>query len=572
MSWAPARAARGPAGGAAGAAAVVLLVAAAVAALALPLAVSDPLLLDTARAVLVAGPAAAAAVAVAAGRPCLGIAALAAVGGYLDGLATLRWGWSPVTALVGGTVAAAVAGGALGLAGGRLDGAGFLALSLTAAVGGGALVLAASSTTGGDSGLGPVPTLGTVLSDGRLAELAPAGLLHAAIGATSLVLVAAWLLVAMAPGRRWRATGGDRTRAAATGIGVLTAEITALAVAGALAGLCGALDAAVARVVAPDGFGADAAAVPLAAALIAGRGGPAVAAVVGLLAGLAEEVALPRWGNPGPLSARATVAVALALLALLPALRRQLAALTGRGVPGPERRVAAPGTGSGGWPVEAPLGGRGGLEITGLDVRPEPGAEPLVSGLRLSVPAGAVTALVGANGSGKSTLLRLLAAGSPHVQREAPTRGRRGAEVTLIPQDGGGLAGCSVRETLLLAARAGGRPRSAAREATASWLDALGLATVAERRCEDLPAGARRRLDLARALLTRPAVLLADEPLAGLDAVDRAAAVDLLGAAAAAGVAVVLAEHDRAAVAALAAGGVELRRDDPMPMPLAAPS
>jgi len=63
-------------------------------------------------------------------------------------------------------------------------------------------------------------------------------------------------------------------------------------------------------------------------------------------------------------------------------------------------------------------------------------------------------------------------------------------------------------------------------------------------------------------------VLLADEPLAGLDAAERALCLEALTAAASAGIAVVLAEHDRAAVARIASAGIELRRDDPEPRPL----
>ena len=78
-------------------------------------------------------------------------------------------------------------------------------------------------------------------------------------------------------------------------------------------------------------------------------------------------------------------------------------------------------------------------------------------------------------------------------------------------------------------------------------------------------SGQRRLIDLARATLRKPAVLL-DEPLAGLDPATRAAVVSLLRAAAADGLTIVMAEHDRATVGALASATTELDRDDLVPV------
>jgi len=190
----------------------------------------------------------------------------------------------------------------------------------------------------------------------------------------------------------------------------------------------------------------------------------------------------------------------------------------------------------------------------------------LVPGLTLEVPAGTVHGLVGANGSGKSSSLRSVIAawrrGSARVRLVPALRhSAAGVALVLLPQHGGGWPGCSVRETLVLAARAGGRRgRGVAGEAADAWLDRLGLRELAGTPCELLAAGARRRLELGRCLLLRPAVLLCDEPLAGLDGDDRALVVEGLRAAAAAGVAVVLSEHDRATVAALSNAVTELSR------------
>ena len=170
---------------------------------------------------------------------------------------------------------------------------------------------------------------------------------------------------------------------------------------------------------------------------------------------------------------------------------------------------------------------------------------------------GQIDAIVGPNGSGKSTLLRALDDGA-----EVTTAGR----LARLPQDGGGFDRCTVGETLQLAARRG-RSDAEATELGREWLGRIGLADSADRYCSELSNGPRRLLDLARILLGSPQVLLCDEPLAGLDDDHREAAISCLSAAAAAGLTIVVTEHDRAAVARLASSITELERAfDQVPM------
>ena len=537
---------------------LLALVLVAAAAAAVPAVAGDPLLVDAAGACLLAGPAAAASLTVAAGRPCLALAAFAASGGYITGLLTTH-GHGTLASLALSVLCVAAIGGLLGLAGARLGSSAFLGLGLIAAIGGGALVDALPEHTGAESGLGPLPPLGIGLPDGSQLTLGAAGAYHAALMVAAVVTLLAMLLHAGAPGRRWRATGGDRERALGAGLHPLVAEASALAAAGAIAGLCGGLAALVAGVVTPSGFAPEAAVVPLAAALLAGRSGPVIAALIAVAEGITAVVMLPRAGYTGPPSAQAAAAAGLALVAVvallgLPALRRRGAGLITAGAPSAARQP---------WPDLTPAAGPRALAVEALVVR-APGGPLLVPGLTLEVPAGTVHGLVGANGSGKSSSLRsvMLAwrGGSARVRLVPELRdARAGVPVVLLPQHGGGWPGCTVRETLVLAARAGGRRhRSVAGQAADAWLDRLGLRELAGTPCELLAAGARRRLELGRCLLLRPAVLLCDEPLAGLDGDDRALVVEGLRAAAAAGVAVVLSEHDRATVISLASAVTEL--------------
>ena len=94
------------------------------------------------------------------------------------------------------------------------------------------------------------------------------------------------------------------------------------------------------------------------------------------------------------------------------------------------------------------------------------------------------------------------------------------------------------------------------------WVRRLGFEASRDRRCAELSAGQRRLVDLARVLLGAPNVVLCDEPLAGLDDAHRAAATACLAAAAAAGLTVVISEHDRRAVGRLAGSITELERTE----------
>jgi branched-chain amino acid transport system permease protein len=515
------------------------------AAVLLPLWLGGPDLDRTATSLTLAGPAAGAALSLAVGRPNLAIGAFAGMGAYVSGALAIRGIDVPV-AFVLSVVVCAGAGALLALLTSRLDVVGLLAATLLVAVGLAALTQAVPHQSGGQAGLGPLPALGTFLPGGRVLELTPAGDLHAALAAGLVAVVVATALLSGPIGALWRAVGSDRSRAASSGLRPLRAEVTVLALGSALAGAGGALGAHINGIATPDLFSPDVVALPLLAALLAGRGSAIGAVLTGVTTGLIGNLVLPDLGWRGPPSA---TALALALLAI--AVVASL--LPGRAIvrrhPAEQVDADAP------WPFADEVFGGSALAVDDLDVR----AGPLVllRGFSMAVPAGQIHGLVGPNGAGKSSLLTALAVAEPPRVRVEGARG-----IVLQPQSGGGFPACTVDETLLLAARAGGRTRAEALRAAAAWRSRLGLDAAASTLCADLSTGRRRLIDLARVLLRRPAVLLCDEPLAGLDPVARAAAVSLLRAAGAAGLTVVLAEHDRAAVASLASGTTELLRLD----------
>ncbi|MDD8026251.1 MAG: ABC transporter ATP-binding protein [Acidobacteriota bacterium] len=148
-----------------------------------------------------------------------------------------------------------------------------------------------------------------------------------------------------------------------------------------------------------------------------------------------------------------------------------------------------------------------------------------VAGLKLQVFEGEVFGLLGPNGAGKSTTINLICGllaadgGSVRIFGQAV---RPGAEVVrsrvgICPQEIVVWPKLTCLEQLEFTGRMYGLPRSAARTRGASLLEALGLAEKRNRLAATLSGGMKRRLNLALALVHDPAVVILDEPEAGLD-------------------------------------------------------
>jgi ABC-2 type transport system ATP-binding protein len=145
--------------------------------------------------------------------------------------------------------------------------------------------------------------------------------------------------------------------------------------------------------------------------------------------------------------------------------------------------------------------------------------------LDLVVPQGAVVGLLGPNGAGKTTAMLLLATlltpsrgtarifGGDITHQRSAVRRRLGLVFQEISVDGL----LTVSENLLFAARLAGLGRSASHQAVADALERTGLAPQADIQARQLSGGWRRLVDLARALLHRPDLLILDEPTVGLD-------------------------------------------------------
>jgi ABC-2 type transport system ATP-binding protein len=150
----------------------------------------------------------------------------------------------------------------------------------------------------------------------------------------------------------------------------------------------------------------------------------------------------------------------------------------------------------------------------------------------LTVPAG-ITAVLGPNGAGKSTLLRAIAlVDTPATEGELRVLGMpsgiRASRRPLLRVTGFAaqavsfFPGFTVRDTVEYAAWLKGVPASGRSAACRLALDAVGLAEVASKPTRRLSGGMLRRLAVAEAVVHRPALLILDEPTAGLDPVQRA--------------------------------------------------
>ena len=189
----------------------------------------------------------------------------------------------------------------------------------------------------------------------------------------------------------------------------------------------------------------------------------------------------------------------------------------------------------------------------------EPGGKTrkVIDGFSAKFPKGSFALLRGASGAGKSTLLNMIAglilpdsgeviAGGEKINRlsEAERDRFRSKTIGYIFQTFNLLSPLTVIENLYVPAVLAGYGKSDDREKAMKILEAFSLADHADKFPYQLSVGQRQRVAIARAALTRPQIMLADEPTANLDADSAQAVINTLLTLRSEGTTLIVATHD----------------------------
>ncbi len=182
------------------------------------------------------------------------------------------------------------------------------------------------------------------------------------------------------------------------------------------------------------------------------------------------------------------------------------------------------------------------------------GARTVVNGVSLSFRAGEVVGLLGPNGAGKTTTFYMVVglipatAGCVRLDGDDITRlrmherARRG--IGYLPQEPSVFRKLTVEQNILAICEAAGVPRRERAARVHGHLEELHLGHVARQKAFTLSGGERRRLEIARALVTRPKFLLMDEPFAAIDPISVAEVQKMILQLKARGIGVVVTDHN----------------------------
>ena len=182
------------------------------------------------------------------------------------------------------------------------------------------------------------------------------------------------------------------------------------------------------------------------------------------------------------------------------------------------------------------------------------GQRTVVDGVSLNFRAGEIVGLLGPNGAGKTTTFYMVVglipptAGTVHLDGQDITklrmheRARRG--IGYLPQEASVFRKLTVEENILAIVETTDTPRSQRAARVQSHLEELHLTHVAKQKAFTLSGGERRRLEIARALVTQPKFLLMDEPFAAIDPISVAEVQKLILQLKARGIGVVVTDHN----------------------------
>lgn len=405
-----------------------------------------------------------------------------------------------------------------------------------------ALILAVNwqDLTGGANGLAGVPAI-LPGPTGRSGALILLGAVWAGVAAAALLCHAT---TGGLRGLRYRLMREAPEAAAACGIDAAVLRFRAFVIGAALAGAGGAFQAHTLRVVSPESIGFPVMVSCLMMTVIGGR-----TRIAGAILGALLLVHLPEWARV--LEGHYLLAFGALTLTMIVFAPDGLAGAAERlrGRLFPEAPIPPPS------PIAPPLRPRapgGAAILEARDLARNYGGVRAVDGVDIALAPGEIVGLIGANGSGKSTLANLLTgqarpdrgtvriAGTGLTGRPASRFAAAGiARGFQTPQLSDGL---SALDNVVTGAPSRLRDAAAVRAMAAGALALTGEPARGEAAGSLSPA-ARRRVEIARALMTAPAALVLDEPAAGMAPDEQQALADLLRRLAENGVALLIIEH-----------------------------
>jgi sodium transport system ATP-binding protein len=194
------------------------------------------------------------------------------------------------------------------------------------------------------------------------------------------------------------------------------------------------------------------------------------------------------------------------------------------------------------------------IQVNGLTkIFPLSGGRELVAvdSVTFAVPSGEVYGLLGPNGAGKTTTIRLLLGLLPPTSGAANIAGFSSTQqpnevkrrVGLVSANAGMYQWLSVREMLLFFADLYGVAPELAQDELDKLADLLQFRELLDRRCNALSTGQKQRVQLARALIHRPPVMLLDEPTLGLDVLASQIVTEYIAILRSQGKAVIISTH-----------------------------
>lgn len=484
------------------------------------------------------------------GQISFGHIAFYAIGAYISAGLTIA-GLPLGAAMLIAALAAGVLGGLLAIPALRVTGPWLAMITIAFALVVRHVLIEWRDVTGGSNGLMGIP-------------MPEFGGLDPAIGlavCSSLLMLAALLFYARLHGSQWglamRAVKSSEIAARSLGFNPTISKTLAFALSAALTSAAGALVAPLMMFINPDSFPFSQSILFVLAVVIGGSG-----TLLGPLLGALLIVVLPELLST--FAEYRLLIFSLLLLCVLWLAPKGILGTLSRWFARPAPRFAPPQADADALQQHFNRRQRQRLAVSEIGIRF--GGVQAAKGVSFDVEPGQILGLIGPNGAGKTTVLNMISgfyqADSGEIRLQENLRGQPAwkvarAGIARTYQTTQLFGELSVMENLLVALQQGsiGRPWQRASESqqqlALSLLALVGFRGSVNIPADDLPHVDRRLVEIARALALNPAILLLDEPAAGLSREETDSLIDLLKQLAGFGLAIVLVEHDMPLVMAV---------------------